>query len=171
MRLPDRIEAIRQALLSQYALPYNAAPSPSKDEAFRQWSLRFAQQAVYSEPGDGWGAKRASPLRPLSKDTIAQQVGDRLYCWDLFSGVSSSTTSIVAIPESLDITGQYYDPEASVPKDSLNNAFPPDGGGPIPPDPDLVGRVTALEKLLRELGPYWRQISERIAAVLGVPPA
>jgi hypothetical protein len=157
MFLSERVEAIRLALLSLYPLPFTESPGATKEEAFRHWCVRFAQQLAYSEPAQGWGVKRADSSRPISKDTICRQLGGRLYIWDLFTGVGSAHTVAVERPESQDVTGQYFDAEASVAADSLHDRFPPAAGAHEPPSPAeladalsaLAARVAALEAWAR----------------------
>jgi len=132
MKLPDRVLAIRDTLLVNFPLPMDMAPGPYKEEIFRAWCVRFARQLVYSEPGDGWGVKRASEGSPIGKDTIANSSNSNLIAWDLFIGTGSSNTQVADNPDSINITGQVFVSVEAV--DSLDGLFPPEGNTTPPLD-------------------------------------
>jgi len=127
MKLPAEILALRGRLLAASPLPYTSPPSEAKDDLFRQWCIDLAEQITFSYPGRGYGVKRADPNRPISKDTLAQEVGPVLIAWDLFTGVGTSSTGVVPDPDSFDITGQTF--VGVAPVDHLG------GTPPTPPDP------------------------------------
>lgn len=128
MKLPVEVLALRDQLLAASPLPFSAQPSEAKDGMFRDWCIDLAEQVAFSYPGHGFGVKRADPNRPISKDTIAQQVGSVLWAWDLFTGVGTATTAVVPNPDAMDISGQTFVPVEAV--DHLGGSPPP-----IPPDP------------------------------------
>ena len=84
--------------------------------------------------------KRADGGRPISKDTIAQQAGGRLYIWDLISGAGTGH-GVLQVGEREDITGQVF--VVVTPTNHLGTV------GPVhPPTTDLESRVAALEHKL-----------------------
>lgn len=120
----------------QFPVP-QGLPGEAHEDACRQWTTRFAQQAVFQFPSASYGAKRATPDRPLSKDVIALH-GDPLIGWDVLIGAGTGRPVIPGAPqESLDLTGQWFE---SVAAQDYLRLFPPniDPGpvGPAPPTTD-----------------------------------
>ena len=141
-------------LLSRYVARYpvpQGAPGDATDEACRQWSIRFAEQAAFSEPEGGYGMKRADPYRPIGKDTLAASRGGRLYVWDLLSGVATGKPALVPNPTALDVTGQVF--VVVQPTNHLGEAPPvdPPVDPPVEPPKSLDKRVLALEEDLLSL--------------------
>lgn len=114
MTLPQSVLMLRDAMLAKFSLPFTAPPSSQKEDIFRQWCIKFAEQLAHTFPNEGWGMKRAEPTRPISKDTVARQLGGQLLIWDLFSGVGAAdaagngTTTVVPFPDAQDVTGQVF---------------------------------------------------------------
>lgn len=106
------------------------------DENRRLWTSRVAQTLAAKYPSEGWGAKRADPTRPLSKDVIALN-RTPLVGVELLIGAGTSSP----VPEwvEIDLAGQCF--VAVEPKDWLGDDPPP----PPPPPSDLEARVSALE--------------------------
>jgi hypothetical protein len=147
MKLPLEVLTLRDQLLTASPLPYSAQPSEAKDESFREWCIDLAEQVTFSYPGHGFGVKRAGEGRPISKDTIAQQVGTVLWAWDLFTGVGTASTGVVPNPDSMDITGQIFVPVEPV--DHLGGSTPPEP--PDPPAPTCLYQPTDLTPIFERL--------------------
>lgn len=172
MKLPAEVKGIRSQLLARFPPPLGLAPGPAKEELFRLWCIRFAEQVAFALPGQGWGMKKASDTRPISKDSITQKQPDgTMMTWDLFGGVGTATTSVVADPTGFSLTApQVFVEVAAI--DHLAGAPPP----PAPPEPPAPPPAEEpptvdLDALFAEkLGP----IEARLAAVeakLAEPPA
>jgi hypothetical protein len=104
--------------------------------------------------------KRASPARPSSKDTIAQQDGLILRGWDLFTGVGTANTAVVPDPSGFEIPGQTFVPVDAV--DHLGGT-PPDP--PDPPAPTCQWEPVDLEPILRRLDALEQQHGQILAEV------
>jgi hypothetical protein len=109
MNLPWYVLAIRDryvAALSLWTMP----EGPAAEDRARQWTLGLIAQVVYERPGEGYGSKRADPTRPLSKDGLARDdaFSHQLLVWDLLAGAGSGRPTLVANPESHEITGQVF---------------------------------------------------------------
>jgi hypothetical protein len=85
MVLPDRVFAIVSALFAQHG-----ALASGDDDARRSLQKMIVETVVKRHPGEGWGWKRADPGRPLSKDTIANNLIEpgHIIAWDCFDGAT-----------------------------------------------------------------------------------
>ena len=121
----------------------NGNPKPPLGEDnVRQLVIDADEQVAFEHKNQGWGTKRADPGRPVSKDAIAQKVGNSLFFWDLVSGAGSANPSFVyKNAKSEDITGQIYigpgdpldDGAVFTPQNHLNNIPVPNPPDPEPP--------------------------------------
>jgi hypothetical protein len=131
MKLPPTVKDTRRRYVETFPVP-QGEPSPAFEDRVRRWTVAFIEQVAFELPGEGWGPKRGDQGRPLSKDSIAnnQVVPGRLLGWDLLLGTGTGRPTLIADPNSRDITGQYFEtrPAFFQPQDHL-------GGSPPPPDP------------------------------------
>jgi hypothetical protein len=108
MRMPDEMFALVQRFADVYPPPHGFA-GEAHDEACRGWTRHLAEQAVFTFPAAGYGCKRASDDRPLSKDVIACFGGAVLMGWDVLIGAGTGAPAVIGAPgESLDLTGQVF---------------------------------------------------------------
>jgi len=108
MKLPSEVKAIRGRYVAKFQL-WSMPPGPEAENRARSWSVAFAEQVVFERGlGEGWGVKRADAGRPISKDTIARQVGDTLLVWDLLTGAGTGSPTLTPDPDSQEITGQVF---------------------------------------------------------------
>lgn len=117
--------------------------SPSSHEQrCREWTVRMAQQVVF-EHGPSYGAKKASPTRPISKDSLAHKDGSEQDAWDMLHAAGSGHPTFVTYPpQAHDIDGQVFvsvppvnhlgSPEPPEPPEPPPTPIPPT---PIPPTP------------------------------------
>jgi hypothetical protein len=101
-------------------------PESQADDTARKWTLGLIAQVVYEHPNQGYGSKRADGGRPLSKDSMAQQVGGTINNWDLLTGTGTGHPTLVPNPDSQDISDQIW--EFVQGRDVI-------GGQPTPPNP------------------------------------
>ena len=129
--LPPEVKSIRSRYVAAFPVP-QGDKGAAHEERCRQWSIRFAEQVAYEIPDQGYGVKRASPSRPISKDTLARWAPPgRLLMWDLLSGAGTGKPTLVTDPKSEDVTGQTF--VAVTPTNHLGSVVDP----PPPPDDDL----------------------------------
>jgi hypothetical protein len=141
MFLPDWVLARRAAYVAKFPL-WTMPAGAAAEERAREWSIGFAEQIMWetSVAASRWGMKRADPTRPISKDTIARQIAASLFAWDNLSGAGSGSPVLVDNPDSMDITGQFFEvrPEYITPQDHLGATVPPEPPvPPVPPDPPV----------------------------------
>lgn len=110
MQLPGGVLATRDRYVAAFPL-WVMAPGEAAEDRARTWTLGLIAQVAFEHPTALYGSKRAAKGNPLSKDSMAQPQGNgRLYAWDLLSGAGTGAPTIVAHPESVDITGQIFEP-------------------------------------------------------------
>jgi hypothetical protein len=97
MQLPDDVYTKLVAFAARYPIP-QGTPGEAHEEACRQWTLRFCEQCTFSFPFMRYGAKRASPDRPTSKDTLARQDVVTLWGWDLLIGAGTGRPTLISGP-------------------------------------------------------------------------
>lgn len=108
MLMPDALFALVRAFAARYPVP-TGLPGEAHEEACRAWTTQLCQQAAWSFPGARYGAKRADPGRPLSKDTLAQDRPDGLIGWDVLIGAGTGLPAVIGAPgPSLDLRGQAF---------------------------------------------------------------
>lgn len=134
MKLPAEVKSLLIAFADRFPLP-QGKPGAAHEEACRQWSIRFAEQAAFSFPKGVYGVKRADPTRPVSKDSLASNKGNRLVSWDLMAGAGTGSPSIPNDPEFHDIPDQVFVPVP--PTDHLNGATPAPTPKPEPTPPHV----------------------------------
>lgn len=132
MKLSADVKALRARYVSKYPVP-QGSPGAAHEERCRQWSIRFAEQCAFSLPGQGYGMKRASPSRPISKDTLSQKTDVHFVAWDMLHGTGTGHPTVAPDPSSMDITGQTFVPVT--PADHLGGAAPPVEPPTTPPTP------------------------------------
>lgn len=168
MKLPAVVKGIRSQLLAAFPPPFGLAASSAKEELFRLWCIRFAEQVAFALPGQGWGMKKASNTRPISKDTLTQKQPDgSLLVWDLFGGVGTNATTVVGDPTAMVITDQVFVEVAAI--NHLGDVPPPAEPPAEPPveEPPTID----LDALFAEkLAPIEARL-EVIEAHLAEPPA
>jgi hypothetical protein len=167
MFLPDWVWARRAAYVEKFPL-WTMPPGPDAEERARQWSIGFAEQIMFDMPGMGWGMKRADPTRPISKDTIARQLGDSLFAWDHLTGAGSGSPVLVDNPDSMDITGQFFEdrPEFITPQNHLGTVTMPDPPMPPPLDPPSPPVGCTCQAELATLKVTLEANMEAVAAIL-----
>lgn len=129
MKLPDDVKATRDRYVETFPL-WVMDPGPAAEERARTWTLGFVSQVVYEHPGQGYGSKRADPGRPISKDALAQQQGATLLGWDLMTGAGGGSPTLNDDPDSMNITGQVFEPIVGA--DVIGGAEAPGAEGPPP---------------------------------------
>ena len=170
--LSSDVKAIRSRYVAAFPVP-QGDKGAAHEERCRQWSIRFAEQVSYEIPNQGYGVKRASSSRPISKDTLARWTPPgRLLIWDLLSGAGTGKPTLVTDPKSQDVTGQTF--VAVVPTNHLGSAdpnpepIPTPEPIPLPVDPsfdvwlhqELPKLVAEFRRKRPELGePGWEWIS------------
>jgi hypothetical protein len=126
-----------KALIQQFAVKY---PMPVGEPALQAWTHKLCEQLAYSslEP---WGHKASSPSAPHSKDTIALR--QPFVGWDIIIGAGTGNPVLDLSGESIDLSGQYFEPVAKI------NWL---GGDPLPPPiTNLEARVADLEQRVADI--------------------
>lgn len=154
MRLPVEVVQTLQRFAAAFPLPMCPACGSieAREAKVRAWTLDAIAQVVFEHPDQGWGAKRADLGRPVSADTITQQVGQRMTSWDFIVSAGAENQAFNWEPESQDTTGQVFVPVDG--KDLIGHPPPP--VPPIEPttDPDtnlVLQRLEGLEAQLEAL--------------------
>lgn len=113
------------------------------DENRREWTRRVAETLKAKCPAEPWGAKRADPGRPLSKDVIALD-RNPLVGVELLIGAGTASP----LPEwvEIDLTGQTFVPVTA--RDWLGGTSGPE---PDPEPGDLEARVERLEQVVAKV--------------------
>lgn len=136
MLMPEPVFQLVRAFAARFPVP-TGFPGEAHDEACRAWTTQLCQQVAWSVPDQGYGAKRADPGRPLSKDVLAQQTATGLIGWDVLIGAGTGRPAVIGAPgESLDLTGQAF-----VEVLGINWLGAPAPGPGPEPDPEPPGRV------------------------------
>lgn len=164
MTLPGKITALLIRFEQAFPLP-QGTPGTAHEERCRQWAIRFAQQCEYAFPDEGYGVKRASKTRPISKDSLANnRLAGHLVSWDLMSGAGTGKPKLSPHPQFHDIPGQTFVPVTGT--DHLGGSAP----DPIPqPDPPPLPPPTP--KPAKPAHPYTVQtpLAREIGKLLDVP--
>ena len=108
MKLPAEVLMTRDRYVKAFPM-WNVPPSEEAEERARVWTLGLIAQINFDN-GTVYGSKRASATRPLSKDGMASREGGKLLCWDMLSGAGTGAPSVNDNPDSMDITGQIFEP-------------------------------------------------------------
>jgi hypothetical protein len=162
MKLPDAVKAIRSRYVAKFAVPQTPGGGDAHEERCRQWSIRFAEQVAFDQPGQGWGVKKAAG--PISKDTIARQLDGKLIVWDLLVGTGTGTPVLNTDPDGEEVQGQTF-----VSVTPTNHV---DGGAPLQPEippetpsPALAARIAALEAQTTALRGEIGRLTESVATL------
>lgn len=150
MRIPGDLYALLIKFEKKFSLPVG-------ENEIREWTLKFIQQAIFQFPNEGYGSKRASATRPLSKDVIAKQnpVGQDVTFlgWDIVIGAGTDTPKLTGPnAESFDLTTpQVFVP--LTPVNWLSDVIPDPEPEPEPePIPDCCDEVRkAIVVILNKL--------------------
>lgn len=137
MKLPDDVKATIGAFRVKFGDPPMAAVgAPPLDDAARAWMHKLAEQVAISH-GPVWGHKSAGDGRPHSADVLAYAVPSAgiFVGWDLWGAGGSADQTFNADPDSLDLTGQVFEPVTPT------NWLHPDVPGDPPVDPPTVPPV------------------------------
>lgn len=138
MKLSNEVKATRARYLAAFPVP-RGEPGSAFEELCRRWAIRLGEQIAFEHPGQGYGVKRADKGRPIGKDSIANNLiaPGRLLAWDLMTGAGTGRPTLNADPDSLDVTGQFFEdrPEFFQPKNHLAATVPGGGAEPLPPPP------------------------------------
>ena len=95
MNLPADVHAVVKRFATTFPVP-QGAPGSAHEQRCREWSIKVAQQVAH-QFGTTWGVKKASPTRPISKDSLAFN-GDGMHSWDLLNGAGSGTPKLAQNP-------------------------------------------------------------------------
>jgi hypothetical protein len=164
---PMKLTDAEKATLTAFAAAFPMTTVADEDGR-RAWTWKLAQTFAARFPAQGWGTKRASSTRPLSKDAVARIVDGIIWSWDVVTGGNDPLKlNPNADAENISASGQVF-----VPVDAhdwiggtVEPPVEPEVPGPevpptTPPDADLVARVKALEEavvaLRRWLGDTFR---------------
>lgn len=152
MKLPDSVKALRMKYVSKFPVP-QGSPGPTFEEEARQWSIHFAETVAFYIPSGGWGMKRASSGRPISKDTLSQKTSSGMVSWDLLVGTGTGHPTLSNDPESMDTSNQVFVEVSPVNHLSSVVTLPPvETPPPTPPAVDLSGITKRLDALETTLG-------------------
>ncbi len=121
MNLPADVHAVVKRFATTFPVP-QGAPGSAHEQRCREWSIKVAQQVAH-QFGTTWGVKKASPTRPISKDSLAFN-GDGMHSWDLLNGAGSGTPKLAQNPAHHDISDQVF--VVVTPMDHLGGAVGPD---------------------------------------------
>jgi hypothetical protein len=160
MNLPADVHAVVKRFAITFPVP-QGAPGTAHEQRCREWSIKVAQQVAH-QFGTTWGVKKASPTRPISKDSLAFN-GDGLHSWDLLKGAGSGTPELAANPQHHDISNQVF--VVVTPLDHLGGQVGPDpipvAPDPISVEPDPVSSERRFDEtlaIMHEAAAKWRQI-------------
>ena len=146
MNLPADVHAVVKRFATTFPVP-QGAPGTAHEQRCREWSIKVAQQVAH-QFGTTWGVKKASPTRPISKDSLAFN-GDGMHSWDLLKGAGTGTPELAQNPQHHDISDQVF--VIVTPMDHL--------GGPEGPDPiSSASRFDETLAIMLEAAAKWRQI-------------
>jgi hypothetical protein len=157
MRLDPRVIAIAKQF--EPSLP----TANFTDENRRAWMMQVIEQVVFQFPAGGWGAKRADPGRPLSKDAIALQAEGHLFAFDLVNGGTMRVNDSV---EGEQIDGQVFVPVQGKDHLGLHPITPaPDPSVPPPPaaDPRVFEAVQKIQNTLADLSTRLERLEQASA--------
>jgi len=129
VKLPTAVLQTRDRYVA--AFPLWNVPVEQADDTARKWTLGLIAQINWEHPNQGYGSKRADAGRPLSKDSVAQQIGGQILNWDMLSGTGTGHPILVPNPDSLDISDQLW--EFVQGRDIIGHA--PTPPTPVPPQP------------------------------------
>lgn len=117
---------------------------PLGEDNIRELIIDADEQVAFEHAGEGWGTKRADAGRPVSKDTLSQKLGAKLFTWDLVTGSGTNRpTFSYRSANAHDITGQIFigsgdpldDGAVFTPQNHLSGTIP----GPDPePEPPVI---------------------------------
>lgn len=160
MNLPTNVHAVVKQFADKIPVP-QGAPGEAHEQRCRDWSIKVAQQVAH-QFGTAWGVKKASPTRPISKDSLAFN-GDGLHSWDLLKSAGSGTPELAANPQHHDISDQVF--VVVTPMDHLGGPVGPDpiseGPDPIPVEPDPLLSARRFDETLasvHDAAAKWRQM-------------
>lgn len=142
MKLDDNIKATITDFNTKFPFP------KTNDEDSANWTHKLCEQLAYSYPTDGWGHKSAGPGRPHSADVIC--IRAPFLGWDIIIAAGSSDATLNLNADSIDLTGQIYEPVAAT--NWLNVPVPPDP--PTPPDTTdkkldyIIAQIDALQYMV-----------------------
>mgnify|MGYP003393047877 CR=1 FL=1 len=144
MILPLEVQDTVRRFAERFPVPHGQ-PGPEHEDRVRTWMVWLVQQVVHDFPNGGWGSKRASLGRPLSKDAIArvQFQPSRLMSWDLLVGAGTGAPQIATDPLGEDVTGQIFEPVQPV--NHLGGVKP----DPVSPDNTVLDRLDRLDAAVR----------------------
>lgn len=151
MQLPDAVKASRDRFVARFPVP-QGVPGDAIEEEARQWSRRLSQQVQFDTGDARYGMKNAGGGRPTSKDTLAFDLGGgRIRIWDLISGAGTGHGALVSDPQSVDITGQVFEPQPAI--NHVGGATQPGtdpgtptnpGPVPLPPNADVLTMLAVI---------------------------
>lgn len=134
--LPAAVHNTVNRFAAAFPVPQGNPADPTWDDQLRSWTLKLCSQVCFSH-GAAWGAKRADPNRPISKDSLAfVPESNALWGWDLLIGSGTGKPTLAPEPGFNDIPEQVF--VSVIPHDYL-------GGQPEPgPDPEPGDDALAL---------------------------
>ena len=171
MRLPAEVKALRAKFIEKFPIPQQRDGEELGDfeERVRQWSIDLAEQCAFTFDGQGYGMKRASNGRPISKDTLARMYMGKLLIWDNLIGTGTGKPKLANDPDSQDASDQVF--VRVTPTNHLGETKPPDPPPPPPPPPAQGYDDTALRKRISDLEAKFAEQSMALGnaqAALGV---
>lgn len=132
MKLPESVKEIRRRFLEKFPVP-QGEPGEHFEQQVRDWTTMFAEQVVFETRDRAFGCKNAGGGRSRSKDVLAATFvpqGGTLIGWDLFIGTGTGKPRLAEDPDSMDLTGQVFEPVTGI-----NHLGTPDVVVPIPDVP------------------------------------
>lgn len=149
MKLPESVKEIRRRFLEKFPVP-QGEPGEHFEQQVRDWTTMFAEQVRFTLPDGGWGCKNAGGGRPRSKDVLAHigREDGKLIGWDLFIGTGTGKPRLAEDPDSMDLTGQVFEPVTGI-----NHLDTPDVVVPAPdvPAPPVGNPPTSDDQFVRQV--------------------
>jgi hypothetical protein len=169
MELPRQVYLIADDFRTAFPPPRRGPTETpgAHEERCRQWSIRLAQQVRHDTGEAKWGVKRASPSRPISKDSLAFDGADGLHSWDMLVGAGTGNPTFPSNPAHHFVPEQFF--VAVEPVDHLEPTVPV----PVPPPPVPTPLPAPVPPVSYGLfvGLEAQQVADKYHAVHGRQPA
>ncbi|MDQ3169017.1 MAG: hypothetical protein M3Q55_02625 [Acidobacteriota bacterium] len=110
-------------------------PGKAHEQRCIAWSVQFAEQVAHDFPNEGYGVKKATAGRPISKDSLAQTTILGLVSWDLMVGAGTGKPTLATNPKFHGIPTQVFVPVTATNHLGAAPEPVPEPPAPIPPTP------------------------------------